>query len=752
MKKLSFLALAAVGLLLGACTDKEVAESTKLNQYDMIEGQSAWIAVGIALPGEPVTRSNEDLYDGDAAEFDVKSAMLVLFKGASEDNATLVKEYEIADYEFNNEANDNEPDGNTLDPKEGVSYQEVSSPTQEANPSENGWYEFNGTDYILSTDEEFNTSKTYYTKVTGGKDPSKYGEVTSTSTKIVKEIESPSLGTEDNLYGYVILNYKNNATDISFAAGTKFSDFKKQVLTAIGIVDESKGYGDIKTTSGLVMTNVPISATPGGTSASTGAVTTLAKINKNAIYTSKEAAQSGASVACIYVERAAVKVQVENNVSQIELPYGVTYVAVTETTGKNPKTEGWYEETSDGKVATADETPDASKTYYTKLESTFLDVAFEGWALGNVNYNNKTTSGYYNTRQFDTEWLPYFNEKCTTNYLKYRMVGRTPFFDDGHTTAYRTYFGRDVNYTGNTGLIGAQLSDGDYILDSGDATYTYENTFSEDHQIYRNTTYVGVKVKIAGGDFYTIEGQPNTRLLESDLPNEIAKNASSTINTAIANIDAAITADLGKAASDATRQLPTSITKVTYDIVPVVDLGTRAADGSVPYTYTLQLTNVKDQSGTALDGANLAKVITLAGTNLTTEHTGTTTIYKYVGGVSYYATRIAHFGDVETPWDAPAEAYNVYDKVYPLDGQALFDPKDNYGASRAAAWLGRWGIVRNNWYLLSIDEIKGLGSPVPEDFSGSAGDTPDDNPKPKYYIAAHVHILPWAVRKQSVKF
>ena len=46
MKKFSFLALAAVGLLLGACSDKdaEVAEET-FNQYDLIEGQSAWISL-----------------------------------------------------------------------------------------------------------------------------------------------------------------------------------------------------------------------------------------------------------------------------------------------------------------------------------------------------------------------------------------------------------------------------------------------------------------------------------------------------------------------------------------------------------------------------------------------------------------------------------------------------------------------------------------------------------------------------------
>jgi hypothetical protein len=116
--------------------------------------------------------------------------------------------------------------------------------------------------------------------------------------------------------------------------------------------------------------------------------------------------------------------------------------------------------------------------------------------------------------------------------------------------------------------------------------------------------------------------------------------------------------------------------------------------------------------------------------------------------------RIAHFGDVETPWSAPESAYNNYSAIYPISGTSSHATGAvNYSNDgRASAWLGRWGIVRNNWYKLTIDEIKGLGSPVPEDYSGIIGGTPDDNPETKYYIAAHVHILPWAVRTQSVKF
>ena len=111
------------------------------------------------------------------------------------------------------------------------------------------------------------------------------------------------------------------------------------------------------------------------------------------------------------------------------------------------------------------------------------------------------------------------------------------------------------------------------------------------------------------------------------------------------------------------------------------------------------------------------------------------------------------FKNGETPWSAPSLAYNNYTKIYPMDGQSLHTPSKNYGASRAAAWLGRWSIVRNNWYVLDIKRVEGLGSPVPEDYSGNGiGNTPDDNPGREYYIAAEVHILPWAKRYQSVNF
>jgi len=59
-------------------------------------------------------------------------------------------------------------------------------------------------------------------------------------------------------------------------------------------------------------------------------------------------------------------------------------------------------------------------------------------------------------------------------------------------------------------------------------------------------------------------------------------------------------------------------------------------------------------------------------------------------------------------------------------------------------------VVRDNWYILSVSGIGKLGSAVPEDVQLST--TPDDQIEEEYYISAHVHILPWVLRRQNVSF
>ena len=689
MKKLSYLALAAVGLLLGACSsDKDVADDNPGNLYELVPGKNSWLAIGIALPdGDASTRANEDLVDGIAAEFEVKSAKLILFKGGTEATATYFGEYALTPTNtFTNEDDDNVPEGN----KEGSS-------------------------------------------------ASGYGEITTTSQRYVTQIDNPTLGAEDKLWAYVILNYDGNNTSVN-ATGKTFTQFSTQVLTAIGIGTEAEGQGVIGD-KGLVMTSVPIASAAGGTAApATGTkVTTLSEVQASAIFETEAAANDASNpLTCCYVERAAVKVELKNSV--------------------------------------------------TTLKGSTVAFAVTHWALGNVNNNG---SGYYNTRQFNSDWMGYFNEQAPTN-TKYRMVGRTGFWNTGtHTpTGYRTYFGEDVNFDGHTGLIKSTLADADYRTFSttdDNILYTYENTIDENSMIYENTTYVGIKAQIgAGTDFWVEEGQPKTKLDNvTDIAGRVKANASGTFDAAVGNINAAINTDLSSTSSTiiaAGEQGANSIDEVSYDLNAVVTLGSVSSTAEQAYTYQITMSNiVAKKSGTAVTLTSAQQTAVEAAvqalTNVAAEITPadrTVTglkFFKYTGGVSYYTMRIAHFGGTdinsgdkdftngETPWSAPSAAYNDYTKIYPTNGKSIHATPITYGTTsatgsgRANAWLGRWSIVRNNWYVLDIKEVEGLGSPVPVDYSGSGvGNTPDDNPGREYYIAAEIHILPWAKRYQKVIF
>lgn len=98
-------------------------------------------------------------------------------------------------------------------------------------------------------------------------------------------------------------------------------------------------------------------------------------------------------------------------------------------------------------------------------------------------------------------------------------------------------------------------------------------------------------------------------------------------------------------------------------------------------------------------------------------------IKTYKEGVSYYIARIKHFGDDLTPWK---------------------EGNDTYGGNNLN-WLGRYGVLRNNWYDLTIEKISGPGYPdVPEVKPG----TPDD--EDTKYINVSVKILDWAKRSQKV--
>ena len=138
---------------------------------------------------------------------------------------------------------------------------------------------------------------------------------------------------------------------------------------------------------------------------------------------------------------------------------------------------------------------------------------------------------------------------------------------------------------------------------------------------------------------------------------------------------------------------------------------------------TTENVSIKEGEGETATEKVDADLVAKLNTKLGLDETNGVGIKTYKNGESYYIARIKHFGDDLTPWK---------------------EGNDTYGENNLN-WLGRYGVLRNNWYDLTIEKISGPGYPdIPE----VKPETPDD--EDTKYINVSVKILDWAKRSQSV--
>ena len=138
---------------------------------------------------------------------------------------------------------------------------------------------------------------------------------------------------------------------------------------------------------------------------------------------------------------------------------------------------------------------------------------------------------------------------------------------------------------------------------------------------------------------------------------------------------------------------------------------------------TTENVSIKEGEGETATEKVDADLVAKLNTKLGLDETNGVGIKTYKNGESYYIARIKHFGDDLTPWK---------------------EGNDTYGENNLN-WLGRYGVLRNNWYNLTIEKISGPGYPdIPE----VKPETPDD--EDTKYINVSVKILDWAKRSQSV--
>lgn len=266
----------------------------------------------------------------------------------------------------------------------------------------------------------------------------------------------------------------------------------------------------------------------------------------------------------------------------------------------------------------------------------------------------------------------------------------------------RVYWGIDPNYSKSLTdkdacgqeftLVKADGSDADWNT-STEPLYCLENTFDITHMLQGQTTRVLLKAT------YT----PNALASATDKTFFMIGNSSDIWTTET------LKAQIAGKAKDALG--------MTTD--PTVELKGDLLKGG---THFLTTENVSIKDGET-EKVNTTGLVDKLNNKLGLDKTNGVGIKTYEKGESYYIARIKHFGDDLTPWK---------------------EGNDTYGENNLN-WLGRYGVLRNNWYDLTIEKISGPGYPdVPE----VKPDTPDD--EDTKYINVSVKILDWAKRSQTV--
>lgn len=675
MKKFSLLTLAAAGLLLGACSEKDEVAGVKETTLDT--NGSSYVGVAIQLPSATsnTTRANDDLNNGIADEFKVYGGYLLLFKGTDANTATFIGNYSL------------------LKLKPGT------------NPGDDPTFEDFENDNQGAT-----TNSNPQTAIMGD------GKTNITSTGVVvAKIEDLTLLPAEDLYAYVVLN-PNKSDQYIPTSGQSFKDWSENKWNVgnLSVAAENTLGGTLEgviATTGMLMTNSPVSDTQGGSNDPTGAnIISSYRLDKSKIAKTADAAKS-APAGCVFVERAAAKVTVEEGSS----------LGTSIGTGSNT-----------------------------------IPFEIAGWQVINVEPQ------YFNVRQANVpEWLPYYSKFMSNGNTKYRFVTKYDFAptipegashtDDG--VRYRTYFGFDPQYDQKATLN--KTVAGNNWLELDGVSYVPENTFDVANQTWQNTTQVTLKVQFNNGnDLYTISGDPNY-YLDNTIESAIAATVEKVYEVNKFKNDAVTEVVNSLKTSDGTKYY-----KATVGISVEIPTANKVASNNVQYTVSYDITAQESTDNTTWSNVATVPALSsdLAGDFDEAVETaqGKVVVALYDEGMSYYNVRIRHFGEAETPWDAVSQDDANNDTESPFKVQPGANVEQIYGyrsgqyAISSARFLGRYGVVRDNWYVLSIDQISKLGSAVPEDVSEST--TPDDQIEQEYYISAHVHILPWVLRTQSVKF
>lgn len=325
--------------------------------------------------------------------------------------------------------------------------------------------------------------------------------------------------------------------------------------------------------------------------------------------------------------------------------------------------------------------------------STQSTVEFNNWAL---DITNKKTYAVHNIDGLSTD----FPDIWTTP----RFIG----------TNSRVYWGKDPNYNLDNLNTGKEAERREAEFNFIKATSGINKTFTESAYCLENTfnlanMYQGQTTRVIFKATYTPKDAAGNPLADKD----------GTFYT-IGNMTTILKAEA----------LETAVNTAATSVLPgcTVDYTNLKQEGS----HVITLADIKDSTGTTLvadkvysgkTGTEIVKEINdklglIDGAGHAEAMVG---INTYAQGVTYYIARVKHFGSL-TPWNS-GESYGTNNLKY----------------------LGRYGMLRNNWYELTVGNVYGPGYPGVPPVDPNQPD--DENEK---YLSVSVKILSWAKRSDTV--
>lgn len=291
----------------------------------------------------------------------------------------------------------------------------------------------------------------------------------------------------------------------------------------------------------------------------------------------------------------------------------------------------------------------------------------------------------------------------TTGFAK---IWSTPrFYDGDNKTFKRVYWGVDPNYNNadyqdlaNCKTAFKMIENNDVTGAAGEANpqYCLENTFDLNNMKQGQTTRVVFKAVFtpngftAPATFYKI-GNNTAIWKEANLKQQIKTVALNVMGITTPEEQAKYDVDLSK--------------------------GTNIS-GVAGHQHLVKAENITYSGEATSSKVNPAAITAINEKLGLSAETGIST---YLNGEAYYIARIKHFNEM-TPW-TPGTAYG----------------------SENEKFLGRYGVLRNNWYELSVNKVSGLGYPDAPEVKPTLPDDENDQ-----YISVSVKILSWAKRSQNV--